>query len=192
MPRVFIGAAVAAVAMLIIGFLFFATPLSRLSTASLNDVQAASIQQSLAANLPKTGTYRVPGLDTDAQTNMYSRGPVATVHYNVGGFAANDAGGLLTGLILNFIAALLIGAAMIGIDRRVSDFGSRARVGILIALASAAFIHFREPILWHHDWAHFIYLFVADSVALGAAALIIAWFLPRPRQAAPADAPTEV
>ena len=193
MIRVIVGAAVAAVVMFIIGFIFFGTPLAKLSVASLDDAQAAAVQQSLAANLPRTGTYSVPGMDTQAQTNMYSQGPIATVHYNTGGFAAMDAGSLIMGLVFNFVVALLIGAALIGIDRRVPDFGSRSRVAVIIAVAAAAFTHLGEPIYWHHDWGHFIYLFVADALMLAAAGLVLAWFLPRaPASAAPADAPTDV
>jgi hypothetical protein len=192
MVRVIIGAAVAAVVMLIIGFLFFATPLARLSMASLDDAQAAAVQQSLAASLPRTGTYSVPGMDTPQQTNMFSQGPIATVHYNTSGFAADDPMMFVGGLVFNFIIALLIGAALIGLDRRVPDLGSRARVAILVAVAASAFIHFGEPIYWHHDWGHFIYLFVADSLMLAAAGLIMAWFLPRAAAAAPADAPSDV
>ena len=191
MPRVIIGSIVATFAMFIIGFLFFATPLAKLGTASLDDTQAAAVQQAVAANLPRTGTYQIPGTDTQSQTNMYSRGPIATVHYNIRGFAATDTGSLVMGFVLNFLTALLIGAALIGIDRRVPDFGSRARVAVIIAVAAAAYTHLGEPIYWHHDWGHFIYLFIADGVALAAAGIIVAWFLPRAK-AAPADAPTDV
>lgn len=191
MVRVIIGAAVAAIAMLFIGFIFFATPLARLSTAKIDDSQAASVQQTLAASLPRTGTYQVPGTDTAAQTNMYSRGPIATIHYNIGGFAAEDATMFVFGFLFNFVVALLIGAALIGIDRRVPDFGSRSRVAVLIAVAASAFNHLGEPVYWHHDWGHFLYLFIADAAALSAAGLILSWFLPVSR-AAPADAPTDV
>jgi hypothetical protein len=193
MIRVILGAAVAAVAMFIIGFIFFATPLAKLSMANVDDAQAAAVQQALAANLPRTGTYSIPGMDTQAQTNMYSQGPIATVHYNTHGFAATDSTSLIMGLVFNFIVALLIGAALIGIDRRVPDLPSRARVAVIIAVAAAAFVHLGEPIYWHHDWGHFIYLFVADALMLAAAGLILAWFLPGGRgSAAAADAPREV
>src|SRR5688500_2217121 len=193
MVRVIIGAAAAAIAMFFIGFIFFATPLARLGMANIDDSQAAAVQQALAANLPRTGTYSVPGMDTQAQTNMFSQGPIATVHYNTGGFAAMDPMQLLAGFVFNFIVALLIGAALIGIDRRVPDFGSRARVAVIVAVAAVAFTHLGEPIYWHHDWGHFIYLFIADAAALAAAGLVVAWFLPRaPSAAAPADAPRDV
>ena len=127
MIRVIIGAVPAALAMFVIGFIFFGTPLAKLGTASLDNAKAATVQQALAASIPATGTYAVPDVQTREQTNMYSRGPIATIHYNSRGFAAMDAGALLGGLVMNFVVALLIGAALIGIDRRVPDFGSRAR-----------------------------------------------------------------
>ncbi len=193
MVRVILGAAAAAVIMLFIGFIFFMTPLSRLGMASIDDPQAAAVQQALAANLPRTGTYSVPGTDTAAQTNMFSQGPIATVHYNTDGFAADDPTMLIVGLVFNFIIALLIGAALIGIDRRVPDLGSRARVAVIVAVAAAAFTHLGEPIFMHHDWGHFIYLFLADAAMLAAAGLVMAWFLPRaPAAAAAADAPRDV
>ena len=188
MIRVIIGAVPAALAMFVIGFIFFASGLQNLANRTLDDVQAAAVQQTLAAQLQGTGTYVVPNPDqSSAQTVMYGRGPVATVHYNSGGYAAMDTQALIGGLVLNFIVALLIGAALIGIDRRVPDFGSRARVVAIIAVAAAAYTHLGEPIYYHHDWPHFIYLFVADAAALIAAGLIIArWFLPKGSSAAPA------
>ena len=184
MGRVIIGAAVAAVAMFIIGFIFFATPLSGLHVGSVDNMQAAAVQRVLAANLPETGTYHVPSADTAEQTVMYGQGPIATVHYNTDGFSTADPAAMLGGLALDFIVALLIGAALIGIDRRVPDFASRARLVVIFAVAMSAYNHLGEPLWYHHDWGHFIYLFIADAAALAAGGLIIArWFLPRPKTA---------
>jgi hypothetical protein len=193
MLRVIIGAIPAAVAMFLLGFVFYASGLQRMVTGGVDDVPAAAIQQSLAANLPATGTYVVPEpAESAAQSVMYGQGPIATIHYNQGGFAATDTGSLIMGLLLDFIVALLIGAALIGIDRRVPDFASRGRLVVFIAVACAAYINLLGPIFYHHGWAHFIYRFIADAVTLSAGGLIIArWFLSSPR-AAPQNAPTEV
>ncbi len=190
--RVVIGAAVAAIAMFIIGFLFFATPLSRLGISGLDDAQAAAVQQAMAANLPRTGTYFVPDPDgSAAQTVMYGQGPIATIHYNTGGFAAMDSGALVGGLVLNFVVALLIGFGLNLIAGRVADLASRVRLVVLFSLGAGVFAHLGRPIYHHHDWANAIYIFVADTVMLVAAGAILAWFLPVPRDA-PADAPTDV
>lgn len=191
MGRVVVGAAVAAIVMFFIGFVFFGTPLAKLGQVSLGDTEAAAVQQALAANLPRTGTYSVPSVDTQAQTNMYSQGPVATIHYNTHGFAAMDTTALVGGLVFNFVIAFVIGLALAAVADRVGDYASRAKVAVTIAVAAAAFNLLGEPIYYHHDWGHFIYAFVADGLMLAAAGLITAWFLPVVRSA-PADAPTDV
>jgi hypothetical protein len=181
MGRVILGSVAAAIAMFIIGFVFYATPLNKLSYATLGDMEAAAVQQNLAANLPKTGTYYVPEPEASSQqTVMYGQGPVATIHYNRGGFAAMDAGALVGGFVLNFITALLIGAALLGITDRVADFGSRARVAVIFAIAASALLHLGPPLNFHWDWTSAIYLFIADAIILAVAGLILArWFLPK-------------
>jgi hypothetical protein len=183
MFRVIIGAVPAGLAMFVLGFIFFASGLQNIAIGSLPDAQAAAVRQALAANLTTegTGTYLIPNRDSSPeQASMYGDGPVATVHYNTKGFANNDSGSLIGGLVLNLIVALLIGAALIGIDRRVPDFGTRARVVGILAVAASALMHLKEPLFYHHDWPHFIYLFLADAVTLTVGGVIIArWFLPK-------------
>ncbi len=135
MIRMILGAAASAVAMFVIGFIFFGPlGLHNLAVGNLTDNQAAAVQQALAANLPATGTYFVPEAEESAaQTVMYGQGPIATVHYNTAGFAAVDAATLGIGLAFNFLIALVMGLALIGIDGRVTDFGSRARVAVILA-----------------------------------------------------------
>ncbi|MGZ8361210.1 MAG: hypothetical protein ACXWUX_11880 [Allosphingosinicella sp.] len=193
MVRVIIGSAVAAIAMFVIGFIFFGPlGLSNLASVNVDDTQSATVQQTLAANLPRTGTYFIPNAErSPAQTVMYGQGPIATIHYNTGGFAANDTTQLLGGLVFNDLVALLVGAGRLGIHRNVVDLGTRARVAVIIAVAATAYTHLGEPLYYHHDWPHFIYLFIADGVALAAAGIIVAWFLPVSR-AAPAEAPVDV
>lgn len=192
MGRVIIGAVPAALAMFLIGFLFFATPLAGLVSGELDNAAAADVQQVLARNMPRTGTYFVPGGSTPEQTVMYGQGPIATVHYTLGGYPVADATAIAKGLVLDFVVALLIGAALLGIYQRVPDFGSRARAVALVALAASAYTNLGAPIWYHQGWAFHVYAFVADALALIAAGLVLArWFLPSTR-AAPADAPVDV
>jgi hypothetical protein len=192
MVRVIIGAIPAAIAMFLLGFIFYATPLNRLATGGVEDVQAAAIQQTLNANLPSTGTYVVPDPSTAAQSVMYGQGGIATIHFSTGRYATVETTSLVLGFLLDLVVALLIGAALIGIDRRVPDFASRGRLVVIIAVAASAYVNLLSPIFYHHGWGHFIYRFVADAVTLSAGGLIIArWFLSSER-AAPKDAPVEV
>ena len=189
-----IGAVAAAIAMFIIGFIFFATPLAKIGSATVDNAQAAAVQQALAMNLPRTGTYYVPSGDTPEQTVMYGQGPVATIHYNTGGFSIADPGVMIGGFIHMLIVTLLMAVGLYILSRHVASFTERVKLLMLGTLGATIFTRLADPIWFHHDWGHAIYLFIADTISLGVAGLIILKLLPRTHlaTAAPADAPTEV
>jgi hypothetical protein len=176
--RALLGAAVAAVALFILGFIFHASGLQGIATGTLDNAQAAAVQQSLAANLPETGTFQVPSGGTSEQTVMYGQGPISTIHYNTSGFAIGDPGTLVLGFLHMLVVALLMSAGLGAISRFVTSSGERTRLLVLGVLGATLFIHLREPIWLHHDWTHFLYLFVTDTVSLIVAGLIILKLLP--------------
>jgi hypothetical protein len=179
MIKLAIGSFAAAVAMFVTGFIFFATPLGQIAFAGANETQSAAVQTSLAANLPKTGTYMVPDPSTQSGTTLYGQGPVATVHYNSKGFSLSDMSGIGYGFLQELIVCILLAAALSTLDRRIPDFASRARIVVLFSVAASAMINLGNPIWWHHDWAYWTYNFVAESAMLSVAGLVIArWFLP--------------
>src|SRR3546814_5566558 len=90
MGRFIIGCVAATAVMFILGLIFYATPLQMLGYAAASDAAGASVQNALAANLPRTGTYMVPMTNSAEGTVLYGRGPVATIHYNMSGFAVAD------------------------------------------------------------------------------------------------------
>ena len=57
--------------------------------------------------------------------------------------------------------------------------GERVRLLVLGVVGAAVFMRLGEPIWYHQDWGHAIYLFVADSVAMIVAGLVILKLLPR-------------
>lgn len=180
MGRVIIGAVAGAVAMFILGFLFWATPLSLLATGSLDDTQAANVQLALAQNMPETGAYEVPTDGSQAQKSMYSRGPIAFIQYNADGAGDPAVQDMLAGFIHMYVSALLIGFALLAISYHVREFGTRARIIGFFALGAGVFMHLGMPIWAHHGWNYYIYVFITDVISLAAAGLIIArWFLPR-------------
>jgi hypothetical protein len=179
MLRVMIGSAAAAVAMFVVGFVFYGLGLANLATHRLDDPQAQQVQQVLRANLPQTGTYQVPAPSKSAlQTQMFGGGPVATVHYRQEGQVAGmTVGRVLKGLFFNFVIALLIGLGLLTVDGRVKDFASRARLAATIGIAGAAFVNLGTPLHGHEGWGFFVFNFLADGAALAAAGIVVAWFL---------------
>jgi hypothetical protein len=193
MLRVIIGAAIAAVVMMVISFLIYMTPLSGIGADKVTTEQAAQLQQVLASTLQETGAYRVPDPNTAEQTGLHAQGPVATITYNAKGNANSNAAAMryAYALVLNFLVALAIGAALIGLDRHGSRFGARARLALLFGFAAAAFMHLSRPIWLLGDWSSAIFGFLADGLAIGLGGVIVAWFIPSLGERQPAEAPRE-
>ncbi|MBC2776427.1 hypothetical protein [Parasphingopyxis marina] len=181
MIRVFIGSIAAAVAMFVIGFVFYATPLANIHVGGLGDEEAAAIQSVLAANMDASGadTVLVPYPDGEAQQRMYIDGPIAMIHYNPSGFALGDSGSLVGGFVHMLITAFLLGGALYSLAGHVRDFGARLSIIILFGIAASVFMHAGTPIWYHQDWTYHIYVAIADAVIFIAGGAVIAkWFLP--------------
>jgi hypothetical protein len=177
--RALVGGVVAAIAMFILGFIFYATPLYKLGSASLDNAKAAAVQQSLAQNIAKTGTYFVPSGDTPEQTVMYGQGPVATIHYNSGGFSIADPGVMIGGFLHMLVVSLLMAVGLYTLSLHVPGFGERVRLLVLGTIGAAVFMRLGEPLWFHQDWSNAVYLFVADSISLIVAGLVILKLLPK-------------
>lgn len=182
MVKVVIGAAVASVAMFILGFIFYATPLGSIPVGSVGDSEAAAIQSVLAGNMDNEGarTVMVPSGEGAVQQRMYLEGPIAMVHYNPEGQEIGGTATMIGGLIHYFISALVLGAALYSLLGHVREFSQRASITVLFVLGASIFMHLGNPIWRHQDWLYHGYLFFADAVVYAAGGLIIArFFLPQ-------------
>lgn len=182
MAKTLLGGIIAGVALYLVGFFFWGTPLSQLAFTKLGETQTAATQAALAESLTATGTgaYLIPAPESAAGSVLYGKGPVAMVHFNTAGFPVVDGASLGTGFLLALATGLLIALALSGIASRVTDFGSRVRVVLLFAFAITLYTEIGQPIFNHFGWGYWVYLFVSDFVGLSVAGLIITrWFLPR-------------
>jgi hypothetical protein len=182
MVRSVLGGLVAGLLMFVIGFVFWGTPLSGLAFQKANDAQSAAVQLALAQNLTPggTGTYLVPTPDTPQGTVAYGQGPIATIHFNARGFAANDLSMVPTGLAFALVAGVLMALGLGAVG--AAGFAARARLVILFSLGITTWTLLAQPVFNNYGWAYWVYWFVTQTIAVAAAGLVIArWFLPAPR-----------
>lgn len=182
MVRSVTGGLLGGLALYLVGFLFWGTPLANIAFTGIDDARSAAVQTALAQNLTEsgTGTYAIPWAGTGEGTVLYGKGPIATVHFVTTGFPVVDTTSLIWSLILALLTGLLIAAALYGIGDRVQAFADRVRVVVLFSLAATMYLHLGQPVFNHYGWGYFIYLFLADFIGLSVAGIVIArWFLPR-------------
>ena len=181
MVRTLIGGVVAGIILFVVGFVFWATPLAEIAYSKADVASSAAVQTSLAQNLTQTGTgtYVIPSTDTAQGTTLFGRGPIATVHFNTTGFAAEDMSMLLPGFIVAVVSGLLIAFGLAAVGGGGRGFAPLSRLVVLFALGVTVWTILAQPVFNHYGWGYWIYSFVAESVGLIVAGLVVAkWFMP--------------
>ena len=181
MARTFIGGLVGGIVLFVLGYVFWATPLGEIPYKNAGDAQNAAVQTALATNLSPTGTgtYIIPSHRSAAGAVLYAKGPIATVDYNTAGFSPDDMSMLLPGFILSIVAGLLMAFGLAAVGGGGRSFERMARLVVLVSLGFTTWEFLGAPIFNHFGWGYWAYAFLAESVSLIAAGLVIArWFLP--------------
>lgn len=184
MIRTILGGLLGGLALFVVNFLFWGTPLSRLAFHRADAAASASLQAALAQTLNPggTGVYIIPDPATAEGTILYGKGPVSTVFYSSAGFPVTDGAGLIGGFILALAVGLLIAFAL----RLVAaDFRTRASVTILFSFVAILWLHVGQAVFHHTPWGYSLYLALGDLAGLVAAGLIAARMIGRDERAGP-------
>jgi len=181
MARLFLGGALGGLAMWLVGFIFWGTPLSLLALSKTDAATTAAVQAALAQHLGPlgTGAYPIPWPGTPQGTQLYGQGPTAMVLFNTSGFANPDSAALIGGLVLAILCALLAGFALRMVAATLG-FADRLKLVAITAVAVTAYSDLGQPIFNHAPWGYFFYLWVSDVASWIAAGAVLAWALPRP------------
>jgi hypothetical protein len=181
MQKMIIGCAVAAAVMFVLGFIFFATPLSTTAYAHADYATLARVQAAMA-DLPQSGAYAVPDAATAGGVLAYERGPIGVVHVVKAGFPVFDPLVLVKGLLHYFVSVLFIGLALLATAEKLDMRARRAMVAGVV-VGTNVFSVLANPVWYRLDWTYALYVFVANTLILMAGAMIVArWYVPRARQ----------
>ncbi len=85
---------------------------------------------------------------------------------------------MIGGFLHMLVVGLLMAVGLYTLSLYIPTAGERLRLLVLGVVGAAVFIRLGEPIWFHQDWGHAIYLFVADCVSLIVAGLVILKLLP--------------
>lgn len=181
MIRLLIGSLVAAVATFLLGFVFFATPVSELGykTASIESQKAV---QDALRTLGETGTYYVPDGETPGAVALHEAGPTAIVKVNMQGSPSSDPAVLARGFAHMAFSMLVLGLFLWVLRNALPTFASRVMPVLFLAAVAAIWTRLGEPIWWRTDWANALYSAGTDFASLAVGGLIMALFVPRSRR----------
>lgn len=179
--RLFLGSAIAAVAVFMWGFLFWQQlpwPGQVMRTLPNQDALAdAGGSEELA-----TGVYLVPGMPSDPAdpdfAARHARGPIATLLYQREGSNPASPKVLLRGFLHMLFSAMILGVVLLASGRR--EFFGRFMLALWIGIFVAFWaeptraIWFSVP--WTYAWLYMAY-HLSTCVIMG---LVLAWFVRPP------------
>lgn len=179
MGRLLVGSLVAAVAMFLIGFVFFGTPLFSNAYKTAPFETQMAVQEALKA-LPASGTYFIPMGEDEAAMAAHRAGPTAMLRVNLAGSEMMDPMVMVKGFVHMVVSAFLLGLLLLRVAPKIWNFGERMAVVVLASLAVVVFVRLGEPIWFGADWPFTLYVAVTDLISLVVAGFILAkWFLPK-------------
>lgn len=179
MGRLLVGSIIAAVAMFLIGFVFFGTPLFSNAYKTAPFETQVAVQDALKA-LPASGTYFVPMGEDEAAMAAHRAGPTAMLRVNLQGSEMMDPMAMVKGFVHMVVSAFLLGLLLLRVAPKIWSFGERMGIVVAASLAVVVFSRLGEPIWFGADWPFTLYVAVAEVISLIVAGFILAkWFLPK-------------
>ena len=152
MKKFVLAPALAALAMFVLGTIFWMSPLPYMTLSSTANDDAAST--ALGKIFPTTGFYLVPGPHGEPKEieAIYARGPIAFVHFVKEGFPMMEPSTFVKGYIHYFVIAVLLMIMLTKANALFDTFMCRVKFSTFIGVLGAVAICFSDPIWWHHTW----------------------------------------
>lgn len=179
MTRLLIGSLIGALAMFVLGFIFYG-PLIGLGFAQAPIETQIAVQTALKS-LPGTGVYLIPFGNTPAEIAAYQQGPIAQIYYTARGYPIPHVPTLVGGYVQMAVSVFLVGLLLWGVRDQVRDFASRARIVIGVAAIGSVYLNLSGPVWYHAPWHNALYVAAVNFLILMVGGLILArWFVRSP------------
>lgn len=152
MKKFVLAPALAALAMFVFSTIYWMSPFPYQTLTPVGDNAAAA--SALGKIFPATGTYVVPGPETDEKIveELFARGPIAMVHFVKEGQPMMEASMFVKGYALNFVTALMLMSLLTKCAPLFVSLMCRVKFSAFIGVLAAVTITFSNPIWWRHTW----------------------------------------
>jgi hypothetical protein len=182
MVRLILGALCVTVVLWVWSTVFYVVlPVPYYTMSQTDDDIAAG--QALLEHFPETGTYILPGRFSgdDVRSAMRGNGPVATIYFNRDGAPEASTAKILIGSVNSFMIGLLIGFAMLLLNRHTTNYWSHVAIGSMFGIAYTAYPRFADIIWSDFPPGYQLMMIFSDGFSWILMVMVMAWFTrPRP------------
>jgi len=174
MTRLLLGSFIAAVAVFMWGFVFYAASpaMSKVVKGTPDD---AAAQAAIRDHFPESGTYFVPSPDLpeDQLNTLHQAGPLALINVRSEGGPVMDPMVLTWGFIHEWIVCFLLGWLLLRAS--LDSYGERVMFLTVAGFTAALFIDYGGAIWWGIDRGFALMNLFYNTVAWLVAGLVLAW-----------------
>jgi hypothetical protein len=134
--------------------------------------------EALKMHFPETGTYILPGRFSgdEVRSRMRAEGPVATIYIQRDGVPEVSVRQILLGTFNSIVIGLLIGAAMLLLNRHTTDYWSHVAIGSTFGMAYTAYPRFADIIWSAFPPGYQLMMIFSDGFSWILAVMVMAWF----------------
>jgi hypothetical protein len=177
MLRLLLGSLVVALVLWVWSTVFYViSPIPYYTMSETADDIAAG--EALRKHFPETGTYILPGryADDDVRKQMRANGPVATVYIAREGTAEVSVSQILIGTFNSVVIGLLLGAAMLMMNKYTTDYWAHVAIGSTFGMAYTAYPRFADIIWSAFPPGYQLMMIFSDGFSWILIVLVMAWF----------------
>jgi len=179
MGRLFLGAIAVTVVSWVWSTVFYVlSPVPYYTMSETSNADDIAAGQALLEHFPETGTYILPGryADDDVRKQMRENGPVATIYIDREGQPEVSPVKFLIGTFNNLVIGLLIGYAMILMNKYTTDYWSHVAIGSTFGMAYTAYPRFADIIWSAFPPGYQLMMIFSDGFSWILMVMVMAWF----------------
>lgn len=180
MSKILIGSLLSAVALMVYGFVFWATPVSNPGFGEGANIDA--LQTAISDAVPESGTYVIPNPyieDQDLFVAQHERGPVGILHIQKEGSPAMQPSVFIIGFIHNFVTAMILAILLQMAIPALPTYGGRVMFCTICGVFAAVWENFTGPIWFASPWAFYVVRSIYTIIGMTIVGAILAKFVRR-------------
>ena len=182
MKRLILAALASALAVMLWGFVFWAGGGASVGFSSMTSENERVVQEVLRSELPETGTYVLPDMESGAPvaewTARHLAGPIAFLHVTQAGADPMSPRIYVLGFFHMFLTALMLGLLMQRTVPAAAGWSARVGFAVVLGVLVAFWSNLSDPIWFYQPWGYHLVTSFYDVAAFAIMGAVLGKLVP--------------
>ena len=178
MKNIVIASLLSAIALMVFGFIVWATPVG--TPAFGSEIDTAALQDALREAIPESGTYIIPDpytMDQEQFVQSHEAGPIGILHISLPGEPAMAPSTFIFGFIHNFVTAMILAILLQMALPGLPSYSGRVMFCTACGVFAAVWENFTGPVWFLTPWSFYVVRTLYTIVGMTIVGAILARFI---------------